>query len=77
MSSTPIKIFSVNSISDSKSALIWPVSAPGSNCNLRDILYIPEIEIFVFLDLDQISVDFEMKHFSKVSGRIPYRSIKM
>jgi len=28
---------------------------------------IPVVEIFAFLDLDQISADFEIEHFSKVS----------
>ena len=50
-----------------KNALFWPISASDSNCNPRNIHYIPVVEIFVFLDLDQISADFETEHFSKVS----------
>ncbi len=43
------------------------ISASGSNFNPRNILYIPVVEIFAFLDLNQISADFEIEHFSKVS----------
>jgi hypothetical protein len=28
------------------------------------------VEIFAFLDLDQISADFEIEHFSKVSSQL-------
>jgi len=37
----------------SKSALIWPISASDSNFNPRNIQYIPVVEIFALLDLDQ------------------------
>ena len=42
----------------SKSALIWPISASGSNFiplfgGTRNIPYIPVVEILAFLDLDQ------------------------
>jgi hypothetical protein len=37
----------------SKSALICPISASGSNFNPRNIPYIPVVEIFVFLELEQ------------------------
>jgi len=42
----------------SKSALICPISASGSNFiplfgGTRNIQYIPVVEIFAFLDLDQ------------------------
>ena len=42
----------------SESALIWPISASSSNFiplfgGTRNILYIPVVEIFAFLDLDQ------------------------
>jgi len=30
-----------------------PISASGSNFNPRNILYIPVVEIFVFLELEQ------------------------
>ncbi len=46
-----------------------PISASGSNFNPRNILYIPVVEIFAFLELKQISADFENYHFSKVSIR--------
>jgi len=52
-----------------KNAPFWPISASGSNFNPRNIKYIPVVEIFAFLDLDQISADFEIEHFSKVSYR--------
>jgi len=35
------------------------------------------VEIFAFLDLDQISADFEIEHFSKVSGRQYLRCCSM
>ena len=37
----------------SKAELIWPISASDSNFNPRNIQYIPAVEIFAFLDLDQ------------------------
>jgi len=44
-----------------------PIFASGSNFNPRNIPYIPAVEIFAFLELEQISADFENYHFSKVS----------
>jgi len=52
----------------SKSALICPISAPGENFNPRNTTCIypkgiyyaaPVVKIFAFLDLEQISADFE------------------
>jgi delta-aminolevulinic acid dehydratase/porphobilinogen synthase len=37
----------------SKSVLICPISASGSNFNPRNIPYIPVVEIFAFLELEQ------------------------
>jgi hypothetical protein len=31
----------------------YPISASGSNCNPRNILYIPVVEIFAFFELEQ------------------------
>jgi len=36
-----------------KNAPFWPISASDSNFNPRNIQYIPVVEIFAFLDLDQ------------------------
>jgi len=36
-----------------KNAPFWPISASDSNFNPRNIQYIPAVEIFAFLDLDQ------------------------
>jgi len=36
-----------------KNAPFYPISASGSNFNPRNIQYIPVVEIFAFLDLDQ------------------------
>jgi len=40
-----------------------PISASGSNFNPRNTTCIPVVKIFAFLDLEQISVDFEIEHF--------------
>ena len=37
----------------SKSSLICPISASGSNFNPRNIPYIPVVEIIAFLELEQ------------------------
>jgi len=50
-----------------KNGIFCPISASGSNFNPRNIPYIPVVEIFAFLELEQISVDFENYRFSKVS----------
>jgi hypothetical protein len=47
------------------------ISASDSNFNPRNIQYIPAVKIIAFLDLDQISADFEIEHFSKVSKSKP------
>jgi len=44
-----------------------PISATGSNFNPRNTAYIPVVKIFTFLDLEQISADFEIEHFETVS----------
>ena len=48
-----------------------PISASGSNFNPRNTPCIPVVEIFAFLELEQISADFENYHFSKVSEQKP------
>ena len=52
-----------------QNAPFYPISASGSSRlgGTRNIQYIPVVKIFAFLDLDQISADFEIEHFSKVS----------
>ena len=61
-----------------KNAPFCPISASGSNFNPRNIQYIPVVKIIALLDLDQISADFEIEHFSKVSGlRIPILGLKI
>jgi len=50
-----------------KKSTFCPISASDSNFNPRNILYIPVVEIFAFLELEQISADFENYYFSKVS----------
>ncbi len=54
-------------VSADASLRVTEVPASGSNFNPRNILYIPVVEIFAFLELKQISADFENYHFSKVS----------
>ena len=59
----------------SKSALICPISASVSNFGTlvklqrypRNTTCIPVVKIFVFLDLEQISADFEIEHFETAS----------
>ena len=46
---------------------LCPISASGSNFNPRSASGGPMVEIFAFLELEQISADFENYHFSKVS----------
>ena len=50
-----------------QNAPFCPISASGSNFNPQNTQYIPPVKIFAFLDLGQISADFEIEHFSKVS----------
>ncbi len=38
-------------------------ASTGSNFNPRNTTCIPVVNIFPFLDLEQISVDFEIEHF--------------
>jgi hypothetical protein len=49
-----------------ESALICPISALGTNFNSRKIKYIGQVEILAFLELEQISADFENCRFSNV-----------
>jgi len=49
----------------SKYALISPISALGSNFNPPDTQCISVFKMFAFLELEQISADFEIEHFSK------------
>jgi len=65
----------------SKSALICPISASGSNFNPRNTTCIhpkgiyyaaPVVKIFTFLDIEQISVDFGLKRFETGSYRKIY-----
>jgi hypothetical protein len=63
-------------VSADASLRVTEVPASGSNFGTlvklqrypRNILYIPVVEIFPFLELEQISADFENYHFSKVSN---------
>ncbi len=50
-----------------QNAPFCPISASGSDFNPRNIQHIPVVKILAFLDLGQISADFEIEHFSKVS----------
>jgi hypothetical protein len=43
----------VFSMSQLQNAPFCPISASGSNFNPRNILYIPVVKIFAFLDLEQ------------------------
>ena len=51
----------------SKSALICTISASGSNFNPRSASGGPVVKIFAFLDLEQISGDFDIEHFETTS----------
>jgi len=42
-------------------------ASTGSNFNPRNTTCIPVVNIFAFLDLEQISVDFEIEHFETAS----------
>jgi len=42
-------------------------AASGSNFNPRNTTCIPVVKIFAFLDLEQISGDFEIEHFETAS----------
>jgi len=42
--------------------------ATGSNFNPRNTTCIPVVKIFAFLDLEQISGDFEIEHFETASN---------
>ncbi len=50
-------------MSQFQNAPFCPISASGSNFNPRNTQCIPPVKIFAFLDLGQISVDFEIEHF--------------
>ena len=50
-----------------KNTPFCPISVSFSNFSPRNITYIPAVKIFVFLELEQISGDFEIEHFSKGS----------
>ena len=43
------------------------ISAAGSNFNPRNATCIPVVEVFTFLDFEQISEDFEIEHFETTS----------
>jgi len=45
----------------------YPISVSGSNFNPRNTQWILVVKIFTFLDLEQISVDFEIEHFETAS----------
>ena len=53
-----------------RNGTFYTISASGSNFNPRNIKYILVVEIFAFLELEQISSDFENYHFSKVSKEV-------
>jgi len=42
-----------------QNSTFFPISASGSNFNPRNILYIPVVEIFAFLELGQKSPFFK------------------
>ncbi len=42
----------------------------GSNFNPRNTPCIPVVKIFAFLDLEQISADFEIEHFETASDSL-------
>jgi len=50
-----------------KNTPFCPISVSGSNYNPRNTTCIPAVIIFAFLEFEQISGDFEVEHFSKVS----------
>ncbi len=50
-----------------KNAPFRPISALHLDFNPRNMQYIPVVKILIRLDLDQISADFEIEHFSKLS----------
>jgi len=61
-----------------KNAPFRPTPALRSDFNPRNIQYIPVVKILTRLDLEQISADFEIEHFSKVSlyeSRVTGRNI--
>ena len=60
---------------------LCPISASGSNFNPRNIPYIhpkgiyyaaPVVKIFAFLDLEQISEDFEIEYFETGSKYLDF-----
>jgi len=60
-----------------QNAPFWPISASGSNFNPRNIQYIPVVEIFVFLDLEQNRTFFKglKKYLSRAKTPIYYVSL--
>jgi len=53
----------INHMSQFQNVPFCPISASGSKFNPRNTPCIPVGKIFAFLDLEQISVDFEIEHF--------------
>jgi len=51
-----------------QNVLFCPIFALGSNFNPRNTICIPVVKIFAFLDLEQISVDFEIENFETASN---------
>jgi len=56
-----------NQLSQFQNVPFCPISASGSNFNPRNTPCIPVVKIFAFLDLEQISADFEIEHFETAS----------
>jgi len=50
-----------------QNAPFCPISESGSNFNTQNTTCIPPVKIFAFLDLEQISADFEIEHFENGS----------
>ena len=58
----------INLTSQFQNVPFCPISASGSNFNPRNTTCIPVVKIFAFLDLEQISADFEIEHFETASN---------
>jgi hypothetical protein len=56
-----------NHLSQFQNVPFCPISASGSNFNPRNTTCIPVVNIFAFLDFEQISADFEIEHFENDS----------
>jgi len=57
-----------NHLSQFQNIPFCPILASGSNFNPRNTTCIHVVKIFAFLDLEQISADFEIEHFETGSS---------